>query len=339
MKALVYKGPWRMELEDLPRPACGDGEVLLRVTAVGICGSDVHGFTGESGRRTPGMVMGHEAVGVVESAGPGVESPQVGQAVAVYNILDGSRPPDPGEGDPSFLDKKVVGVNLGRRGAMAEYLALPAANALPIPPGTDPELGILAEPLAVALHGFRRLAGRNVRPGKVAVAGAGTIGLASILAALDLGAEAVAAADPIPEKRRRAEAFGAASFIPEQGPAEALGGPPGLVVDAVGTGESFARCLSWAGPGGSVLLVGNLARQVPLPLQDVVGREISLFGTYGFDRGSFARALEAVPRLQERLSALISGRCSLEEAPGIMERLAKGRLKALKMVIRPGAPA
>ena len=341
MKAVVYRGPWEMALEDLPRPEPGPGEVLLRMSAVGICGSDVHGFTGQSGRRAPGMVMGHEAVGVVEAQGSGVERPAIGETVAVYNIIDDSRPPEPGEGDPSFLDKKVVGVNLARRGAMAEYLALPADNALPVPEGLDdPELGVLVEPLAVVAHGFDRLARRNIVPGRVAVVGAGTIGLAAILVARRRGAGALAAIDPVVGKRERAVAFGAHAFSPGEGVAgmveDALEGPPDLVVDAAGTGNSFARCLACVRTGGSVLLIGNLARELRFPLQDVVGREITLVGTYGFDRAAFASALESVPDLQESLSFLVEGRCSLEEVPRTMTRLARGELQALKVVIRPG---
>ena len=87
MKALRYDGPWKMSMIELPKPEPAPGEVLLKSEAVGICGSDVHGFTGESGRRRPGMVMGHEAVGRVEALGDGVDSLAVGDHVAVYNIV------------------------------------------------------------------------------------------------------------------------------------------------------------------------------------------------------------------------------------------------------------
>ena len=160
MKALVFNGPWDMTVETLPRPSPRKGEVLLQIEAVGICASDVHGFSGESGRRAPGMVMGHEASGLVIAHGPETSEPAIGSRVVLYNIL-ANTPPGPDEGDASFLNKQVVGVNLGTRGAMAEYLAIPAKNALRIGEGVVPEMGLLAEPLAVVTHGFRRLKGNS----------------------------------------------------------------------------------------------------------------------------------------------------------------------------------
>ena len=111
MKALVYEQPWKMTLQDLPKPKPEAGEVLIKMEAVGICGSDVHGFTGESGRRAPDMVMGHEVVGRIVELAEDVTDRQVGQRVTVFNVLS-DEAPSPEEGDPSFLNKRVVGVNL-----------------------------------------------------------------------------------------------------------------------------------------------------------------------------------------------------------------------------------
>ena len=112
-----------MTLEDLPIPELQAGEVLIKMESVGICGSDVHGFTGESGRRAPGMVMGHEIVGRIEKIAANVTDLEVGQRVTVFNVLSEQAPTEE-EGDPSFLNNRVVGVNLGTRGAMAEYMAI-----------------------------------------------------------------------------------------------------------------------------------------------------------------------------------------------------------------------
>ena len=161
MKALVYQEPWKMSMQDLPRPVLQPGEVLIKMESVGICGSDVHGFTGESGRRAPGMVMGHEVVGRIVETAPDVTAPKVGQRVTVFNVLS-EHAPTPEEGDPSFLNKRVVGVNLGTRGAMAEYLAIPSANAIPASEEIAAEVSVLAEPVAVALHGFHRLAEKSI---------------------------------------------------------------------------------------------------------------------------------------------------------------------------------
>ena len=339
MRALVYNGPWDMTLQDLPQPRPGSGEVLLRIKAVGICGSDVHGFTGESGRRAPGMVMGHEAVGEVVDAGNGIDCSKIGELAAVFNII-AETAPTAEEGDPSFLARKVIGVNLAKRGAMAEYLAIPAENALPLPDGVEPTIGILAEPLAVVLHGFQRLVDKNIRAKRAAIVGSGTIGLSGILAAKNAGIRDVAILDTIPAKLNRAKSFGAKPIQSSddvdsvaQRVESAIGGQPDLAVDAAGTRDSFRQCLSLLQAGGAALLIGNLAKEAPLPLQDVVSREITLVGTYGFDRRAFGEALRMLPKIQDKLASFIEKRCTLEETPAVIARLAKGSLQALKVVI------
>ena len=330
-----------MTLEDLPQPTPNAGEVLVKMKTVGICGSDVHGFTGESGRRAPGMVMGHEAVGVVESVGEGVTSPKVGELVTVYNII-AETAPTPEEGDPSFLAKKVIGVNLAKRGAMADYLTLPAESALIVPEGVEPSVGILVEPVAVVTHGFHRLKDKNIRPTRAAIVGSGTIGLSGILVAKESGVSEVAILDTIQEKLDRGKEFGAHPVRVESGDTAesvagwvetALGDKPDLVVDAVGSRSSFQQCLALVKPGGAVLLIGNLAKEVSLPLQDIVSQEVTFVGTYGFDREAFKSALEMVPKIQDKLASFIEGHCTLEEAPAMMTKLAKGELQSLKVVI------
>ncbi|MCS1410377.1 MAG: L-threonine 3-dehydrogenase [Verrucomicrobia subdivision 3 bacterium] len=330
-----------MTLEDLPQPQPGSGEVLVKMKIVGICGSDVHGFTGESGRRAPGMVMGHEAVGEVEAVGEGVTTPKVGDLVTVYNII-AETAPTPEEGDPSFLAKKVIGVNLAKRGAMADYLTLPAESALAVPAGVKPEVGVLVEPVAVVTHGFQRLEEKRINAERVAIVGSGTIGLSSILVAKEAGAADVAILDTIQEKLDRGESFGAKPVLVEPSDGvqsvagrveQVLGGKPDLVVDAVGNRSSFEQCWASVRPGGAVLLIGNLAKEVSLPLQDVVSQEITFVGTYGFDRRAFGDALKIVPNIQDKLTAFIDGHCSLEETPATMTRLAKGELQSLKIVI------
>jgi L-iditol 2-dehydrogenase len=341
MKALVYHGPWKMSLEDLPKPELKRGNVLIKMESVGICGSDVHGFTGESGRRTPGMVMGHEAVGIVVERADDVSSPEIGSRVIVYNIL-ADVPPSPEEGDPSFLDKQVVGVNLGTCGAMADYLSIPAKNAIPVPDGLSPDVALLAEPMAVATHGFNRLKAKAVQPTTVAVLGAGTIGLSTLLVARERGATQVVILDKIQEKLERTVAFGGHPVWIKNGDtpsmvsdavASSLGAKPELVVDAVGTKESFEQAMAMVAEGGTVLLIGNLAKAVTMPLQTVISKETTLIGTYGFNQAAFEEALSMVPKRQDLLATFIEGRCSLEETSDVMTRLAKGEQRALKVVI------
>ena len=341
MKALVYEEPWKMTLQDLPKPELQPGEVLLRMESVGICGSDVHGFTGESGRRAPGMVMGHEVVGRIVERADDVTDRAIGQRVTVFNVLS-DEAPSPEEGDPSFLNKRVVGVNLGSRGAMAEYLALPARNAIPVSENIPPEVSVLAEPVAVALHGFHRIEGKAVMPQSVAIIGSGTIGLCALLVARSRSVEQVVVLDPIKEKLERARSFGGKAVqiessgdlgqITKKVETE-LGTKPDLVIDAVGIKASFDQAVEMVAEGGSVLLIGNLAKQVDLPLQTLVSNEISLIGTYGFDLKAFEEAVEILPGIESELATFIEGHCTLEETPEVMTALAKGERQALKIVI------
>ena len=341
MKALVYEQPWKMTLQDLPKPKPEAGEVLIKMESVGICGSDVHGFTGESGRRTPGMVMGHEVVGRIVELAEDIADRQVGQRVTVFNVLS-DEAPSPEEGDPSFLNKRVVGVNLGTRGAMAEYLALPARNAIPVSEDIPPEVSVLAEPVAVALHGFHRLEEKGIAPKSVAIIGSGTIGLCSLLVSRSREVEQALVLDPIAEKLDRARSFGGktvrvdpADEVAEiaQKVENELGSRPELVIDAVGIGASFDQAVEMAAEGGTILLIGNLAKQVELPLQTVVSNEISLIGTYGFDLKAFEEAVEILPGMESELATFIEGHCALEDTPSVMTALAKGERQALKIVI------
>ena len=341
MRALIYEEPWKMTLQNLPKPALKAGEVLIKMESVGICGSDVHGFTGESGRRAPGMVMGHEIVGRIVETAPDVMTPEVGQRVTVFNVLS-DHAPTPEEGDPSFLNKRVVGVNLGTRGAMAEYLAIPSANAIPASEEIAAEVSVLAEPVAVALHGFHRLAEKSIKPQKIVIIGSGTIGLCSLLVAKSLGFMDVTVIDLISDKLQRAKNFGGKTLLIETNSTpdevagqfkEKLGSNPDLVIDAVGIEDSFNQAFQLVSEKGSLLLIGNLAKSVNLPLQDLVSKEISLIGTYGFDQKAFRQAVETLPAFQDQLQTFIEGHCTLEETPEIMTALAKGERKALKIVI------
>jgi L-iditol 2-dehydrogenase len=341
MRALIYEEPWKMTLQNLPKPALKAGEVLIKMESVGICGSDVHGFTGESGRRAPGMVMGHEIVGRIVETAPDVMTPKVGQRVTVFNVLS-DHAPTPEEGDPSFLNKRVVGVNLGTRGAMAEYLAIPSANAIPASEEIAAEVSVLAEPVAVALHGFHRLAEKSIKPQKIVIIGSGTIGLCSLLVAKSLGFMDVTVIDLISDKLQRAKNFGGKTLLIETNSTpdevagqlkEKLGSNPDLVIDAVGIEDSFNQAFQLVSEKGSLLLIGNLAKSVNLPLQDLVSKEISLIGTYGFDQKAFRQAVETLPAFQDQLQTFIEGHCTLEETPEIMTALAKGERKALKIVI------
>jgi L-iditol 2-dehydrogenase len=339
MKILLFNGPWQFSFEQAPTPSYGPQELLIRSDAVGICGSDVHGFTGESGRRKPGMVMGHEAAGTVVKAGAEVESLRAGDRIAVYPTL--------GCGNCRYClsgmehicpDKRILGVNAGRWGAMAEFFTCHQRQAFRLDPGVDPAIGLFAEPLAVALHAVNLM--NPARNAIIAIVGAGTIGLALVVVLRDLGFESIFVTDIIEEKLELARTFGAKMIhAGRDQPAEVVASETGglratSVFEAVGAAVTVRMAYDLCDFGGTVVLIGNLAKEFTLPLQGITSNEITLRGSYGFNRTEFGKAVHLASKKEALLRHFISGSCLLEETPSVMERLARGELKALKMFIR-----
>src|SRR3954467_8701869 len=150
MRALVYYGPHEMRLEEIPAPTPGPGEALVQVKAAGICGSDIHGYTGASGRRTAGMVMGHELAGVVTELGPGAEGVEVGARVAVNPLLYCGEGPACRAGNEQLCRKRrSIGVNMGLLGGFADFVTAPVRNLAPLADQISFAEGSMAEPLAV----------------------------------------------------------------------------------------------------------------------------------------------------------------------------------------------
>jgi L-iditol 2-dehydrogenase len=341
MKALLYEEPWKMSLTDLPDPPePGPKEVLLRSLAVGICGSDVHGFTGESGRRKPGMVMGHEVVGEVVRSGSRVTRLQPGDHVAVYNIDGCARCSFCLEGREQLCpDKRILGVNTERLGAMAEYFVYPENGLFKIDRSLDPAIGLLTEPIAVGVHAVRHL---QPKPDDViAIVGAGTIGIGLSIVLNALGVRRFYALDKVAEKLALVAKFGAIPInVTREDPVvtirKATGGKGSRgVFEAVGLTETVRTAYEICMIGGTIVLIGNLAQELTLPLQGVTSNEITIRGSYGFTRQDFATAVELTADKSIPFERLITGSCSLGEAPGVITRMARGEIDAIKMVIRP----
>jgi len=340
MKILEYQGPWQMTVEEAPVPEPGAQEVLLKTLAVGICGGDVHGFTGESGRRKPGMVMGHEAVGEVVGLGAGVTSLKTGQHVAIFPTL--------GCGECTYCktgwehicpNKKILGVNAGRWGAMAEYFTAHTRQSYPIAENAEPALALLAEPLAVATHAVNLM--KPAAGDTIAIVGAGTIGLALTLVLGDRGFKNIYILDKIDEKLALAERFGARAInVDKEAAADVLERGTGkrraqCVFEAVGAEATVRAAYDLCDFGATAVLVGNLAQEFTLPLQGITSNEITLRGSYGFTSGDFGEAVGLAERNAGHLRELVSGYCTLEETPGVMTELGKGERQAIKMIIRP----
>jgi len=340
MRSLKYDGPWQFHMEDVPVPTPGANEVLVRSDAVGICGSDVHGFTGESGRRKAGMVMGHEAAGTVVALGTDVSNLKVGDSVVIFPTLGcGKCRFCQGGQEHICPDKKVMGVNAGTWGAMGEFFLCHERQAFAIPEKVDPAIGLFGEPIGVALHAVNLM--KPAPDDILAIVGAGTIGLAVVLVLVEKGHKNIFIVDKIEEKLAFAKTLGAQPIHAEkENPLEVIAKATGGrrangVFEAVGASATVKTAYDLCDFGGTVVLIGNLAKEFTLPLQGVTSNEVTLRGSYGFNRAEFAEGVKLAIANQKSVQHLISGSCSLEDTPGVMEKLAKGTLRATKIVIRP----
>lgn len=340
MKALVFVGPGEMEVVERPDPRPGRGEVLVAIRAAGICGSDVHGYVGLTGRRRPGVVMGHEAAGDVVEVGPDVASVRAGERVVLRSILPCGRCEPCRRGQSNVCtDRRGLGMHLD--GAYAEQIVVPEALALRLPDSLTYEEGALIEPLAVAMHAV------NITPfalmDVVVVVGAGPIGLLTLLAARLRGAGTVVITDRSPHRLAVARELGASLTI-DVGTTEPVGAVQlategrgaDAVFEAVGISATVAQSLAVARPGGQVTWIGNSAPTVELPMQEMVTRELTLRGSYGF-AGEFQQATDALASGRIEVRRLIERRAPLDEGPSLFRELGDGTLDAVKVILLPSA--
>lgn len=314
MQALLFSDIRTLEQVEIERPTPQRaGDVLLKVNAAGVCGSDLHGYTGQSGRRTPPLIMGHELTAtVVESKGGGGDAPAPGTRVAVYPL------------DFSGPARRLIGMD--EPGAFAEYVVWPAKNLYALPDGVSAEAGSLAEPLAVAIHAVGRA---RVAPGDSAfVAGAGPIGLLVIAVLRSMGVGPILVSDLSEERLDVALALGATHALHARRVdlGEAVHAATGgrgvdLSFEAVGITPTVQQSLTAVRDGGTVVWIGNNQRTVEVDMQSVVTRELSVLGTYGMGRVDFERALSTLADGRIDSARLINRRATLDEGPALFETL------------------
>ena len=338
MKALLYVGPGEMTLVERPDRRPSGDELRVAVRASGICGSDVHGYLGLTGRRQPGTVMGHEAAGEVLEIGQDVDGLAVGDRVALRSILACGSCDLCRRGLPNVCERRR-GLGMQFDGAYAERMVVPAALAVRLPKVVSYEAGALVEPLAVALHAVAITPLEAVD--RVAIVGAGPIGLLTLLALRERGIEWVAISDRSAHRLAVATALGASLAIdvgrddPGQVVREATGGRGADVVfEAVGISATVAQSLALARTGGQVTWIGNSAPLVELPMQDMVTRELTLRGSYAFD-GEFEEAIERLAAGRIDVRPLIELTAPLDDGPELFRRLGEGTLDAVKVILIP----
>ena len=345
MQALVLTQYGHLEMMDRPAPKPEDGEVLIRVAACGICGSDVHGYDGTSGRRIPPLIMGHEAAGTVVSAGAGTSRFRPGDRVTFDSTICCGTCPYCARGEINLCDRReVVGVSCGeyrRDGAFAEFIVVPERIVYAIPESLTFAEAAMLEPVSVALHA---VAVSKLRGGETAlVLGAGMIGLLTMQAAKAAGCSSVYIADIDATRLELARSLGADEIIPHSGAAlmhECLRLTGGVGVDiafeAVGRDETVNAAIDATRKGGTVTLIGNVTPEVRLPLQKVVSRELRLQGTAA-SAGEYPLAIEYISSGRIKVRDLITAVAGLEEGPQWFERLHASEPNLMKIVLAPGA--
>lgn len=339
MKALVYRGVRQMKYQNWPDPTPGPGEALVAVRAVGICGSDLHGYTGESGRRMPPLVMGHEATGEIVSLGLRVREASAlasGRRVAIRpNVLCGTCDQCRAGDTHRCRNRWLLGVH--RHGAMAERVAVPVGNLVSLPDTVSFVHGTLAEPLAVALHAVR-LAG-DLTNQSVLIAGSGPIGLLALVVALQAGARVVVMTDLIPQRRSTAMALGAgAALDPTQGNwkqelAEVVGSEEiDIALDAVGIPSTLQQAIEVIRPGGTVIAIGGW-QSVPIDLIRVVAYEVQIKGSINYTPAEFKEACRWLGEGRLKPEYLITHIRPLSEGAAVFEELVQHPEDYIKVVL------
>jgi L-iditol 2-dehydrogenase len=343
MNALLLSKYNHLEVATLPVPVPGPLEVLVQVAACGICGSDVHGYDGTSGRRIPPLVMGHEAAGTIAAVGSQVNQFAIGDRVTFDSTVYCGECTFCRNGEMNLCDnRQVVGVSCGdysRAGAFAEYVTVPARIVYKLPENLAFAEAAMLEAVSVALHA---LAVTNVHGGETAlVIGAGMIGLLTQQAARVAGCSRVFVADIDKTRLKSATGLGADETILASGAEltqEILrlteGRGVDVVLEAVGRNETIAAAIDCVRKGGTVTLIGNITPQVNLPLQKVVSRQIRLQGSCA-SCGEYPEAMELMASGKIRVEPLITAVASLYDGPAWFDRLHSGEPNLMKIVLDP----
>jgi len=343
MKALTLREYGKFEYGDAPDPVIADDEVLIEVQACGICGSDIHGMDGSTGRRLPPIIMGHEASGTIVKIGKRVEGWKIEDRVTFDSTVWCGECWHCRRGEINMCERrKVLGVSTPEyrcHGAFAELVAVPARILYAIPDAVSFVEAAMTEPLSVAFHGVR-LARPEVTESAVVV-GAGMIGLLIIQVLRAAGCGTIIAADIDPAKLALAKKLGADHGIDSRAEdfadqVQALTGGRGadLALEAVGITAAIGAAISAVRRGGRVVLVGNVSPRIELPLQSVVSRQITLVGSNA-SQGEYPACMELIARKKINLEAFMSARAPLSEGAAWFERLYRQEPGLMKVILEP----
>lgn len=343
MKALVLDEYMQLNYRVFPDPVAGEGEVLIKVKACGICGSDVHGMDGSTGRRKPPIIMGHEASGVIEALGAGVSGWNVGDRVTfdstIYPLDDWFTR----KGHYNLSDnRKVLGVSPGeyrKHGAFAEFVTVPQHILFKIPDSVSFEQAAMVEPVAVAAHAVNI---SKIQPGQSAVVvGTGMVGMFVLNMLKIAGANPIIAIDLDENKLKLAAEFGAThtlkctdSNLSENIKELTKNRGADFSFEVVGIQETVSLCINSLRKGGTAVLVGNLKPEVTIPLQKVVTTELSLLGSCAIN-GEYELVLDLLASGKISVDKMISAVAPLSEGAAWFNRLYNKEPGLNKVILVP----
>ena len=345
MKALLLSEYRHLEITDLPDPTPGPGELLVKVAACGICGSDVHGYDGSSGRRIPPIVMGHEAAGRVAAVGPQVTAWSEADRITFDSTISCGTCRYCTRGEVNLCDhRRVLGVSCSDyrcAGAFAEYVIVPQRIVYRLPDCLSFSEAAMLEAVAVAVHAVSL--SRISTGDQALVVGAGMIGLLTLQALRAAGCSSVYVADVDASRLKLAKEVGATATLHATGDdlvSEILcctnGAGVDVAVEAVGVDAAVRAAVHSVRKGGTVTLVGNITPEVTLPLQKVVTRQIRLQGSCA-SAGEYPQAIDLLASGAIKVKPLITAIAPLEDGPQWFERLYSREPNLMKVVLTPEA--
>lgn len=298
MRAVMWLGPRQMQMEELPPIQPAAHEALIAVEAVGICGSELSGYLGQSSIRVPPLVMGHEFAGRVVQLGAQAQGLAIGDLVAVNPLVTCGVCQACTSGHDNLCPQRAL-IGAHRPGAFAEYVAAPALNCHPVSPALGPVVAALTEPLGCGVRAARL---GNVGPGtRVMVVGAGTIGLMCIAAVRHAGGRVVLVSDVHPDRLATAQHWGAENICDTRTTDPAAlayslcdGRGADVVIEAVGLDVTRQSAVASVRLGGTIVLLGLHEAESPLAINHIVRSEIQLIGSFSYTIADFAQALHMI---------------------------------------------
>lgn len=330
MKALVYTAPDEVTYRDEPAPATADGEVVLRIEAVGICGSDMHAYHGHDPRRVPPLILGHEFCGTI------VEGPGRGRRTTGNPLITCGTCEFCVQGRNNLCANRTM-VGMTRAGAYAELMSIPARSLVEVPQDMAPVKVALVEPAATALHALNLVMRASVRPlpeCAVLVIGGGAVGMLTALLARHYGVRRLTVAETNPLRRASVDkAAGCATHDPRAGGALA-DGTVDVVVDAVGSKATRAAAFAAVKPGGVIMHIGLQDWASEIDMRKLTLAEITLIGTYTYTTADLRATVAALDAGAFGDLAWVEER-PLAQGAAAFRDLAAGRSAAAKIVLRP----